>query len=201
MKKRLLCYIMNTRLYAYLLLKVIPYIRFTCYYATLRGWKYLRGYAILELGDIILTLDRKKLTTLLIPGEFSHAALCVGKGTEFEIAEMTHTNFTKSTFFDICKEADRIIIGRCYSWDKDYIDKVISRCVSMSGATYDVTFKLGVKELYCSELVYESDFEHRLHCNLDDIQGLGRQYISPMGIYKAILRNGYIAWDSDKEIL
>ena len=190
---------MQTKIYDWLLLHVIPYIRFTTYYTSLRGWKYKRGYALLKKGHIILSLDRKKLTTLLIPGDFSHAALCIDKSpeSEWEISEMTHTNYTKSCFFDSCKEADRIVICECLDWDEAYIDSVIvPTCKSFEGTAYDNSFELGIKELYCSELVYQSDLEKRLKVNLDDLAGLGRPYISPTGLFKA--KNIKVVWDSDQ---
>ena len=191
---------MQTRFYAWLLKSVIPYVRFTTYYTSMRGWKYLRGYALLQPGDILLTLDRKKLTTLLIPGEFSHAALCIDKDCGFEVAEMTHQDFTRSTFFDICKEADRVVILRCPAWDEAYLKTVIGMCLSLEGCHYDYQFDLGIKALYCSELVYQSDVENRINAKLDDLAGLGRPYISPTGLWKTMERGSTILiWDSDKE--
>ena len=198
MKKRMILMLMQSRLYSWLLLHVIPYIRFTCYYASLRGWQYMRGYRFLLPGDILLTMDRKKLTTLLIPGEFSHAALCVDKGTEWEISEMTHTNYTRSCFFDLCKEADRVMILRCEEFDSEYRQNVIRACKSFENAVYDVRFDLGVTALYCSELVYQSDYEHRLKISLADLVGLDRPYISPTGLARA--KNCRVVWDSDKEV-
>lgn len=195
--KKLIYWFMQTSFYHWLVINVIPYIRFTTYYTSLRGWKFHRGYQHLRPGDIILTVDRKKLTTLLIPGDIAHAALCVGKGEEWEISEMTHLNYTKSHFFDICKESDRVIIARCTDWDPEYIEKVIEKCKSFKDATYDIEFEFDVKALYCSELVYQSDFERRLDVDLDDVVGIGRKYISPTGLYEA--KNLEIVWDSDQE--
>lgn len=198
--KTFLLWLMETEFYAWLLKKVIPYIRFTTYYTSLRGWKYKRGYKLLQKGDILLTKDLKKLTTLLIGGEFTHAALCVGVSPdcEWEISEMTHTDYTKSCFFDLCKEADRVVILRCADWDKDYIDKVIvPTCDSFVDAKYDDDFELGVKALYCSELVYQSDTEKRLKVDLSDLAGIGRPYVSPTDIWQA--KNITVIWDSDKE--
>lgn len=192
---------MQTQFYAWLLKRVIPYVRFTTYYTSMRGWKYRRGYKLLQTGDILLALDRKKLTTLLIPGEFSHAALCINKGSDFEVAEMTHQDFTRSTFFDICKEADRVVLLRCPAWDEDYLKTVIGNCLTFADCHYDYLFTLGVKSLYCSELVYQSDIENRIGARLDDLAGLGRPYISPTGLYKTMERGSTILiWDSDKEI-
>lgn len=203
--KKLVLSIMETRVYLWALKHVIPYIRFTTYYTSLRGWKYKRGYALLEPGDIILTHDKKKLTSMLIPGEFAHAALCVAKGhdVEFEIAEMTHSDYTKSAFFDICKESDRVVIMRCEDWDADYTQQVINNCLSYSDAVYDPHFNFGdhflrgVRALYCSELIIVADTEKRLDVCYDDFAGIGQEYISPLGLYHA--KNKQVIWDSDKE--
>ena len=74
--RKLVNWVMHTHLYKYLLKYVIPYIRFTTYYTNLRGKKYHLLYEKLRPGDVILTIDKKKLTTLLITGEFSHSFLC-----------------------------------------------------------------------------------------------------------------------------
>ena len=198
--KKSMLWLMQTNFYWEIIMRIIPFVRFSTYYTSFRGWKYQRGYLKLKKGDIVLSKDRKKLTTLLIPGEMTHAALCVdNRDMEWEISEMTHTDYTKSHFFDMCKEADKIIILRCRDWDKEYIDNVlIPTCISYQDAKYDVTFDLGVKCLYCSELVYQSDIERRLKCSLEDLEGLGRPYISPTGLLHA--ENVDIIWDSDKEV-
>lgn len=197
LRTKFLLWFMQTGLFHWLLIRFIPYIRFTTYYTTLRGWQYQRGYKKLKPGLIILTTDRKKLTTVLIGGEITHAALCIGKGEEWEVSEMTHTNYTQSAFFDLCKEADRVLLLQCTDWDDLYTKRVIERCKSFKGCQYDTLFKLGIAALYCSELVYEADFEHRLKVSLEDIAGLGRPYISPTGLLHA--KNVTVVWDSDQE--
>lgn len=195
--KKLLLWLTRTKAYNYLLIHIVPYIRFSMYYTSLRGWKYVRGYQNLKPGHIILSRDSKKLTTILIGGDFTHASFCVAKGEEWEISEMTHTNYTLSAFFDICKEADRVVILECPDWDEAYTAAVIEKCRSLKNATYDVAFDLGVEALYCSELVYQSDFERRLQVNLEDLAGIGCPYISPTGLYRA--KNVRIIWDSENE--
>ena len=101
--RRVVGYIMQTKIYRYLLKHVIPYIRFTTYYTNLRGKKYHKLYECLEPGDIILTIDKKKLTTLLIPGEFSHAAMCVSLDKKWEVSEMTHSDILKVAFLIYAK--------------------------------------------------------------------------------------------------
>jgi uncharacterized protein YycO len=193
--RRVVGYIMQTKMYRYLLKHVIPYIRFTTYYTNLRGKKYHALYQQLIPGDIILTIDKKKLTTLLIPGEFSHAAMCVSLDAEWEVSEMTHSDYTKSCFFDICKESDRVVIMRCKKITEEQLTKAIEKCKSLEDATYDSEFSLGIKELYCSELIYVSYENNLIEANLEDFVGLGRDYISPVGLYHA--KNLKIVIDSD----
>jgi len=199
--KKFLLRFMQTKLYEKLLLDVIPYIRFTTYYTLFRGWKYYRGYQLLKPGHFMVTIDEKKLTSKLIGGDFSHATFCVAKDVEWEISEMTHTNYTRSNFFDICKESTRVVILKCDDWDEEYTKKVIERIISpeFQKALYDKGFEFGIKALYCSEMVYLGDFEKRLKVNLDDIASLGRQYISPQGLYNG--KNVTVVWDSDSEVI
>jgi hypothetical protein len=186
---------METSFYRNLLQNIIPYIRFSTYYTKLRGKKYHRLYSKLEPGDVILSLDRKKLTTVLIPGEFSHASMCVELECDWEVSEMTHNDYTKSTFFDICKESDRVVIMRLINSDNVEVINAIERCKSFQDAKYDVRFDLGIESLYCSELIYQSFKDNVLGANIDDLVGLGRPYISPTGLYKA--RNLILVADSD----
>jgi hypothetical protein len=163
----------------------------------MRGQRYLQGYSVLRPGDIILSRDNWKLSSFLIPGDLVHASLCVGKAGisgSFEVAEMVGTGYRKSEFYDICHEADRVVILRCKDWDDEYVPRVIEECLLFEGSDYDIKFELGIKTLYCSELIVASDPEKRLQVSYADSVGLGRPYISPMGIYAA--KNIDIIWDS-----
>lgn len=196
MLKKFVNWLMARKFYKHVLLKWLPFIRLSTYYTDIRGFKYHQGYRLLEPGHIILSVDNRKLISYIIPGDFSHAALCVSKGDYryFEIAEMTHTNYTESYFYDLCKEADRVVILECTAFNNAYVDRIITKCLSFQGAKYDTSFSLVDKALYCSELVYKSDFEHKLQVNLEDLAGLGYEYISPDGLYKA--KNVKVIWDS-----
>lgn len=200
-KTKVMVWLTGTDVYHWLLVNVIPYIRLSIYYTTMRGWKYHRGYKLLKPGHIILTTDRSKLSTLVIGGEFAHAGLCLSKDEVFECAEMTHTNFTHSTFADMCFQADRVVIVECTAWDEKYINEVVvPTCRTFEHAKYDGSFTIGLGNefLYCSEMVYEADKERRMDVDLEDLIALGKKYLSPTGLYK--MGNGKIVWDSDKEI-
>ena len=197
--KKILIWLTNTKAFSALLLKIIPYIRFSVYYTPFRGNKYNDAYKLIKRGDYIVMRDAAKATTLLIGGDWGHAGMFMGKVTEgarYEVAEMTHHNYTKSDFFDICKESSDIAIFRCKDFTPEYIDEMLNKCKSFEDAQYDVGFEMGVRALYCSELVYQADFERRLQVNLADLHALGRQYISPVGLSKAL--NVECIYDSRK---
>ena len=183
-RRRFLLYIIETKTYAYLLKHVIWRVRITTYYTNFPGWKYHWIYKRIQPGDIILATDAKKLTSMLIPGEWTHAAVCVSKNQRFEVAEMVHTGFRKSTVSDICYEATKLVILRP-RFDDVYRRRFITNVLNLDGADYDIKFDLGVKGLYCSELIYQADTEHRLGISLDDLAGLGKPYVSPTGILNA----------------
>jgi len=188
-RRRALLYVTQTKVFKFILGHIIPFIRFTTYYPTFSGRQFRNGHSLLRPGDIILCADNHKLTTKLIGGELTHAALCVGKGdlVMWETIDMTHEDCRRATFFDICKESDRVVIIRCRDWSSRYISEVITRAQNFYdwGIKYDYEFKLGVKALYCSELIYEADIGRHLQVKLDDVAGLGIPYISPTGLYNA----------------
>ena len=199
LKNALLTEFMNSRLFSFIVLRILPYMRFSNYYTDIRGWTYKRGYRLLRPGDIILSTDRHKLLSYMVPGDFAHAALCVDKGgdVEFEVAEMTKSHFTRSTFYDVCKEADIVVILRCLDWDPAYVRKVIEKCRSFEGVQYDVTFSPETDKLYCPQLITASDVENRLDVQPDALPFLGRPYVSPTCLYEAA--NVEVIWDSRLE--
>lgn len=198
-RSRIILFVMQSRFYGWMISKIIPFIRISFYYSPMRGYKYKRAYNLVKAGDIILCCDKWKLTNWLIPGDLTHACLCVdrGDGVEFEIAEMTYRGFTKSSFYDPFRESTRFVILRCRDWDDEYTKKVVEKCKSFDGLPYDITFEMGIKSLYCSELIYQADFERRLKVSIGDLLGLGRPYISPMGLRNAT--NVDLIYDSDSD--
>lgn len=216
--KKFLIWLMQTNIYELVLLHILPNIRFTTKPSDVEGWQHEQLDAILEPGDFLVAIDTHNATGAMIPkvtggaiinGEeicVSHAAFCVAKGEGatkcgYEIAEMEAEGYTRSTFYDICKRADRVLICTCTDWDADYKQKMIAKCFTFKKAHYNVQFalgmlKMGVRFLACSELVYENDFEHRLKVNLEDSAGIGRPYISPKGLLQA--KNIVIKADSAK---
>lgn len=151
-----------------------------------RGNQYNAAYKVIKRGDFILTKDKNKATAVLIGGDWAHAVQFLGKvsdGEEYECAEMTHHNYTKSDFFDVVKESSSFAIFRCVDFDEEYCKKMRDFCkTNFSSAVYDKGFEMGIRALYCSELIYQADYERRLQVDLTDLRALGRQYISPTGL-------------------
>lgn len=206
---------MRSKTYGWLMRDVIPYWRATTYYSKPENGKYPKwgalareGYKHLKPGHIILTRDKKKLTTAMVgflgkvtaeakQSDFvpTHAAFCLFKDSNYEIAEMTHTDFTKSTWFDVCYESTRVVILECPHFDENYIEAMRELSTQYEQTKYDDLFEFGVESLYCSELVYALDFERRLALDIKPILG-NRDYISPVGIY--LCKNLRIVWDSNE---
>lgn len=189
-------WIQTTRLYKYIVLMVVPNIRFSTKPSKIRGNQYKAAYALLQKGDVILTRDEKKLAGQFIDGYWDHVALFLGKDNDYEVAEMTRHGFTKSEFADVFKESSRFKIVRSSKLPSDYINKMVDKCKSFDGTAYDIAFELGIKDLYCSEMIYCADDEHRLNFDLSDLKAIGRKYISPDGV-EACPDLDIIVFDSD----
>ena len=111
--RKIVLWFMKTKLYWFIVMRIIPYIRFSMYYTSFRGWKYHKGYKLLQPGDIVLAVDTKKGTAAIISkvtaddgGKDSnralvHAGQCISKDGYFEIPtdqwkEMLEKNKGKS---------------------------------------------------------------------------------------------------------
>jgi hypothetical protein len=188
-------FIYNLKVYKFFVRRVLPKLRFTNNYTRLDGLEFKEMYRLMQEGDIVFSIDRKKGSAAIIGGEWSHAAICIAKNESgIEIAEMVGTGYREVTFFDFCKEADEVAVKRCIDWDPDYIKVVIEEARSHNKAPYDVQFLFEnyagkgsgkVEALYCSEHVYISDVKRILDVDLTDLMGIGHMYLSPTGLYNA----------------
>jgi hypothetical protein len=180
--------IMHSSLYRWVLVKVLPYFRFTTYYPKSNGFQYHIIESALIPGSLLFIKDNAKLAGKLIPGDWDHVAICVGKNIfGFVFAEMVVDGFRFSHLFDIMKECDHAAVKLCPDFwnDENYPSDFINRVIAFRHAKYDIGFTLGVKELYCSELVYAADTEKRIKYDLEDLAGIGKPYISPQGLFDA----------------
>lgn len=181
MKTRFLLWLMGTKFYKFLLKYVIPEI--TIFHGV--GPNYLMKKKLsqsMKAGDFILSKSGFHLTNLLIGGRFSHGAVVIG---DDKIAEMTANDFDIVDVNKFCKGTTRIALMRIKKIPDDYGQAIADKAMQFADRRYDTNFELGVEALYCSELCYQSDFEHRMGADLTDLVGMGRPYISPEGIYSA----------------
>jgi len=181
MKTKFILWLMSTRFYRFLLKYVIPNITFF----TATGPSYFFKQRIrdgMKAGDVLLSKSSGHLTNLLIGGKYSHAAIVVDTD---KIAEMTANGFDIVNVDKFCKQSTRICLLRLKDSDDDYGKEMAIKALEFSNADYDLSFTLGVEALYCSELCYQADFEKRFKCDLSDLAGLGKPYVSPLGLYSA----------------
>jgi len=193
---KIACWFMGLATYHWLARVILPRVRWRLHKPRLKPEVIDKGRKYLRAGDIIVSRKTGYLGSTLTPGYWKHAALIMEDSVVPYIAEMTAKGFGLVSFNEACY-ADRVAIIRCDDWDDDYCKKVTDQCLSFEGLAYDTAFTLGVASLYCSELVYEADFEHRLLADLSDLRGLGKQYISPQDIAEAA--NVFVVWDSADE--
>lgn len=174
---------------------IIWRLRFSNYYTRIDGKAFEKGFEIIQSrpGIFGISLDEHKASTFLIPGFASHAFYSISGS--LGIIEMTHKGLTKSRFFDVCKEADRVLLMDCVLWDQDHRELMMKRAIEVKAVPYDVEFKFGTESFYCSELVFHLDEGNRLQADTSDLMGLGREYISPDGLLFA--ENARCLWDSD----
>ena len=172
---------------------VIPFIRFTTYYTKMDGHKAMKILECAQPGDFILTVDKKKLTGMLIPGVVDHAALVVSK---HEAAQMTHKDFTVDHILNVLFESDRAMLMRIRGITDEYSKMMVDVAMSLNKATYDVSFKFGVDALYCSELVFVADIDGLMGADTSDLAGVGQEYISPTGLLVA--SNVICVFDTDE---
>lgn len=181
MKTKILLWIMSTKVYKFFLKYVIPNVTFF----TATGPTYFFKQRVrdnMKKGDVLLSKSAGHLTNVLIGGRYSHAAIVVDKN---KIAEMTANGFDVVDVDKFCKQSTRICLLRLKSYDAEYGETMAQTAMGFSNASYDLDFTLGVEALYCSELVYQADVERRISADLTDLAGLGRPYISPIGLYNA----------------
>lgn len=212
----LLFWLTGTRPYLWAMKHFFPYLRLSLYYALPENkdfpqWGALekRGYDKLQAGDLIFTIDKQKFSSMVIGNATkniggdqpyfmpSHVALCVDKNSEFEVAEMTHLDYTKSTWEDVTRQSTRTVIGRIKDWDEEYIKEVIvPMAKSFKNKKYDDRFQMGEESLACSELPYFADRDRKAEVDLEPVIG-NKPYITPVGWILA--RNIEIIWDSNLE--
>lgn len=168
-------WLMRTKIYSYVVLYLVPKIRFSTSYAKFDGESYDKLKATLKNGDVLVMVDEYKLSSFLIPEKWSHA------GIYFDgyVYEMVTPHIKKTHLYDFCKASNEVAAYRCPLFPYEYIKemhKLADKLLKLK-VPYDVMFADDYQKLYCSELVIYLDFKKYIVC--DRTKSLGLSYVSP----------------------
>lgn len=171
---------MQSKFYEFFLRHVVPRLRWP---EGLPMMIRLNSMQWLEDGDLVLVRTKKSLGAKLIPGLWDHLLVYTNHAPKFQFVEMIAHGWNEVDYKHVFNDCDGICILRPkLPWSKKYINIFRRKCLSFKGCKYDNQFTLGIKTLYCFEMAYQSDVEHKLNFNLEDLAGLGRPYLSGNGI-------------------
>lgn len=129
----------------------MPKVRFSTAYGGVSDKRYYEVNSQIKPGNAILAVDKAKLSSLFIPGKFSHAAIYSGHGSFYE---MVGSGWKETSFFEFMKEYDEVmVIGTNLNLDLAW---------SLRHSKYDLEFEHNDKEFYCSEMVAYCDNRREL---------------------------------------
>lgn len=163
------------------LIYVLPKLRLTNGYgkATSADFRAIKNLA--RPGDLIFSLDRSKLSSLLIPGKWEHVAIVASNEVELEIIEAVPIHgVRKIAFYDFLKTADEVMLMRRSAHRQGDEESAVRWAVAFMGMKYDTNFERGPEALYCAELV--ADCYTKAKFDWSDLWGIGMQYLSPDGV-------------------
>lgn len=168
-----------------LVLKVLPKIRFSTGYGLVEYAAFNAIATKAEPGDLIFSVDNSKLTSILIPGKWSHVGIVVDNGINGpKIVEAVPPAVRSTTLFDFCRTADEVMLMRP---GLDLKSKYWACTVAKMrlGTAYDAEFTIGPKALYCAELIADAYYvAENMGMTFDwsDLLGLGYPYLTPDGV-------------------
>lgn len=156
------------------------------------GLDYYQIEYLLQPGDIFLTRIRGELTTLIIPGFFSHAAIYCPEGAgdvnEF-VMEAEGPGVVRTDLVSFLLSKDYVVIRRPRLTEDQRI-LAAQYATAQRGLPYDYNFKFsmsGQKAFYCSELVWWSYAQAcalaKVECPFVPVDQLGVATITPDDIY------------------
>lgn len=104
----------------------------------------------IQEGDILLSYERQRITSLFIKGFWSHAAIISSKKT---VVEAVKPKVKEVDLEEWLFKKDYVCIIRPLC--EEYIRKIAAaNSLYYLGKDYDYTFSLDNMQIYCSELVY-----------------------------------------------
>lgn len=169
--------ILATRQVQFFLSRILPRIRFSTSPPKITGNEWQSFVAMIRPGDLVFSVDRSKLSSVLIPGEWDHVGIV---SEDAMIVEAHYPKVRKIHPFDFCHTSDAVGVLRPLAATASILS---TKCDRFIGIGYDTLFRKGAESLYCSELVWQCDQYNTLGFDTSDAVGLGIEYLSPDGLW------------------
>ncbi len=109
--------------------------------------------AVMRNGMILITNTNGELTSMLIPGFFSHVGMIVDPNT---IIEATGKGVHKTDLIDFILSRDYAVLLKPKWLNYEQMDEAAMIAVANEGRPYDFEFSADTKSFYCSELAFHS---------------------------------------------
>lgn len=169
------------------------------------GKDYYKAWPKLKPGAIFLTKIRGDLTSYIIPGYWSHAAIYAPR-TNATVDEMVMEaegpGVLQTDLVSFMTSKDELVILEPLVSDAIKA-RAAEIATSQLGMPYDYAFDFhmsGQKAFYCSELVWwsyaQACLEAKVECPFEPEMELGVPTISPDNIYASL--NFHVVYDSRK---
>lgn len=170
------------------------------------GLDYYKALPVLKPGSIFLTKIKGDLTSVIIPGYWSHAAIYapqeIGNINEFVI-EAEGPGVIRTDLVSFLTSKDAVMILEPFLPD-DVKSRASEIATEQLGLPYDYAFEFhisGQKSFYCSELVWWSYAKACIYAGLkspfEPVMELGVPTISPDNIAASL--NFHVTFDSRRK--
>lgn len=172
-----------------MLIRIVPHVRLSTGYGRTSYEDYREILEHAQVGDIIVSTDRAKLATILIPGKWSHIGLVTHcDDRSVMITEAVMPMVRETSLYDFCRTSDSVALFRHKGFSELRGDeamanrqKVAGIAKSLIGVSYDTMFTFGPEALYCAELIDRCYLEYASF-DWTDAWGIGAPYLTPDGV-------------------
>lgn len=155
------------------------------------GKDYYEASGVIQPGDILLAETNGHLTTWLIPGFWTHAAIYCGKdpvtGHEL-VVEAVGAGVIKNDLVTFMLSKDAVAILRPTFTDIETRGKAVALALKQAGKPYDYEFDFQAsdnKAFYCAELVYWAYKETVPSWAFELRSRFGQPTVTPQDFYDA----------------
>jgi len=119
--------------------------------------------SLIQVGDILVTHEDQRLTSLFIKGEYDHAAILSPAGVVEAVGDQFDPKWglniggvRKADLEEFLFLMDKVAIIRPLKTTKEQNYEAGCNALTYVGKGYDYEFKIDKSKIYCSELVYLS---------------------------------------------